>query len=197
MLYMRVFFNVLLVYVLQKECSLLNCRSYKNYQEEKKKQLYHQKQHLLELGIFCLLIFASKCLRFNPKQTTRKVYSRELHISAFASRAGTERDWGCPSSWSLPNKDIQCPWWSGTGNGGIAGSVLWGRPAHHSLQASSRSSPPCRRWGYRYDSAQGPWHSKSSLPPPVTWGLWLDDCSSSFSAQITYGSNVNDSIAFL
>lgn len=24
----------------------------------------------------------------------------------FANWAGTERDWGCPSTWSLPNKDI-------------------------------------------------------------------------------------------
>ena len=38
----------------------------------------------------------------NGKLTIEKNYMSV----PFANWAGTERDWGCPSTWSLPNKDI-------------------------------------------------------------------------------------------
>ena len=85
------------------------------------------------------LIIGSK---LNGKLTIEKNYMSV----PFANWAGTERDWGCPSTRSLPNKDIHS----------VPGSLAQGRgrllalcvevalPTAHSWPASG--APPCWLW---------------------------------------------------
>lgn len=72
-------------------CLLLPCQEAEIWPKVEK--------HITTISNDLDLIIGSK---LNGKLTIEKNYMSV----PFANWAGSERDWGCPSTWSLPNKDI-------------------------------------------------------------------------------------------